>query len=191
MKAPPALVVLVLALALVAIPVRADTQLQLYAEGLPRVGKALPLDAVLRDASGKPIAGAKVTFFEKTAFGRLTLGTSTTNGLGKAYWTFSPAAQGTFLLGVSFAGNATYGPVETTLGVKVPTTNPGGLELPPYVIILGAIGTVVLAIWATYVFVVLQILLIYREGRAVGQSPAGPGTGGGPGEGVVAKEKAR
>ncbi|MBI4277707.1 MAG: Ig-like domain-containing protein, partial [Armatimonadetes bacterium] len=46
--------------------------------------EGLTLAAIVRDAAGRPVAGAPVTFTLRTAFGRLPAGRATTDAGGKA-----------------------------------------------------------------------------------------------------------
>ncbi len=177
------LVVLTLVLCIGASPVQALTHLDLAAQGGAVAGRILPLEARLRDSQGAPIAGARVTIFEQTTFGRLILGNYTTNANGRVYGEFTPRSDGTFLLGASFAGDGVHEPAEATVQVNVSASPAaGGSDVLSYYILLGTIIAIVGSVWATYAFVVLQILLIPREaeppGHDLGNDPGIRGGGG-------------
>lgn len=132
-------------------------------------GVQTTLVATLRDtAAGTAVAGANLTFAEKTTFGWLVLGNGTTNAQGEAGVVYEPAHNGTYTIVISFAGDAGYAPANTTLSLTVLAAD--STAPPPFpseTIIVFVILAVVGSVWATYAFVGLQILGI----RSVGSRP--------------------
>jgi len=124
------------------------------------------LVVTLRDtATAAPIGGANLSFSEKTTFGWLPLGNATTNAQGEAGITYEPVYNGTYTLVVSFAGDGTYAPTNTTLALTVmgTSTSPPPLLTADRLIVL-VIVAVVGGVWATYGFVAFLVVGIRTSG---------------------------
>ncbi len=129
-------------------------------------GVPTTLVVTLRDtATASPVSGANVSFTQRTTFGWLALGNGTTGSQGDAGVTYEPVSNGTYTILVAYAGNASYGPANTTLTLTVL-----GVSTPPPPILTGdrlivlVIVAVVGGVWATYGFVAYLVLGIRTVG---------------------------
>ncbi len=132
-------------------------------------GVPVTLVATLRDtATATPVGGANLTFVQPTEFGSLVLGNVTTNAQGEGGIQYEPAHNGTFTIVISFDGNASYAPTNTTLSLNVlAASTPPPPLIPSDLVIAVVIVAVVGSVWATYAFVGAQILGI----RSIGSRP--------------------
>ena len=135
------------------------------------------LVATVTSAAGKPVVGARVTFFAQRTFGQLKLGEETTLDDGSAAVAFpadlpanrmgqlaitarvlQPAAYAGACASQSFKGGV--------MVVDAADPFPRAIwapraPLPLLVIIFGLLG----AVWTVYASVLRQLFLIYRGGR--------------------------
>ncbi len=127
------------------------------------------LVATLQDtATSTPVVGAPLTFSERTTFGWLLLGNTTTNAQGEAGVTYEPASNGTYTVVIAYAGDGSYAPANTTLTLTVfAASAPPAPPIPADRLIVFVILAVVGGVWATYAFVAFLILGI----RSVGSRP--------------------
>jgi hypothetical protein len=124
------------------------------------------LAGVLRDVEGKGIADHPVEFYLGTTYGLLYLGLARTNALGKASLEYEPRAAGTWTLTIVFRGSGLYLPSNETVTLVVdPSAGPGAPWLRTDTAIAFVVMAVVGGVWASYLFVALQLTGIRREGR--------------------------
>ncbi len=124
------------------------------------------LVASIRDtATSQPVGGANLSFTEKTTFGWLLLGNVTTNALGEGGVRFAPVANGTYSIVVSYAGDGSYAPSNTTLSLTVLAAyTPPPPAVPADRLIVLVIVAVIGGVWATYGFIGYLILGIRGAG---------------------------
>ncbi len=132
-------------------------------------GTPTALSATLRDtATNGTVGGAILSFSERTTFGWLLLGNKTTDSQGEASVPYEPVANGTYTIVVSYEGNASYAPSNTTLALNVlAASTPPPPPIPADRVIVFVIIAVVGGVWLTYAFVGVQILGI----RSIGSRP--------------------
>lgn len=141
---------------------------------------ALTLSATLTESSGDPVAGAPVAFFLRSTLagvdGEAEVATALTDERGTAMATYRPTVVGEHLFVIRFPGSDLLDGSEELLAITVDAVAepyrvpPRGLDpisdLAPLVIVV-----VVGGVWATFGYVLLQVVGIRRSRPA----PAAPG----------------
>ncbi|KKM11296.1 hypothetical protein SY88_09520 [Clostridiales bacterium PH28_bin88] len=124
--------------------------------------------ATLTDQDGQPVPGAKLTFFRKTTFGRLKLGTVSTDGMGIGSTSVPVYAGQEVEVTAAFAGNKELAPVEAVASLSLPPAPapPRSRMLtqrpdPRFVFVL---LLVIGGVWTAYAYVFLLLARIKRAG---------------------------
>ncbi len=147
-------------------------------------GKPVLLGAKLTDKSGQPIGNQTINFFVVPGvFGpdaMMRVGTATTDGTGTAQLPYKPTWIGDVKAAASFTATATLAGSQAsfqfkTVGpVRGHTNAEFGLQAvrdwAPWVV-----AALVLAIWATFVTVVVRMAIALRSGRPAKPSPTTAG----------------
>lgn len=116
---------------------------------------AFVLTALLKDATGEPLGGERITFFVDVDFesaGPMLIGSRTTDASGRAAIRFRPTWDGEQLLSARFEGNASHLPATVNRAMEVLGSNaryveqPRGLERVRNWLPVTA-GVVLLAVW--------------------------------------------
>jgi hypothetical protein len=132
------------------------------------------LMTTVKDEKGAPIPKAPVRFLLETKFGgvkgRVAVGTATTDANGVAFLHYQPTTGGPQTITARFEGQGIYAESERAAEIDVQNTPPSyaiepiGLET-----VRGAapaaLALVVLALWATFAFVLYQAIGIARVRR--------------------------
>lgn len=134
---------------------------------------AVTLSATLTDTAGAPVAGAPVRFYLRTSFvgveGDAEVAAVLTDDAGAARATYRPTSDGEHLFVVRFPGSDLHAEADEVLSVDVDRASPAyvvaprGLEALSDVVPL-VFAMVVISIWTTFAYVLLQVVLI-RRGR--------------------------
>jgi hypothetical protein len=132
-------------------------------------GEDVSLSARLRDADGRPIAGASVAFYVSTELFEkpVLLGTGATNSTGEATFVHTPRRDGSVTFFARFEGGGIYKTSEATYALEVRNATPAYHEEPRGLSIGKWAPTglviVLVVVWSTYAFVVYQIVAIARS----------------------------
>jgi hypothetical protein len=128
----------------------------------------ITLSAVLRDWEGRPLPGASVAFYASTElFDKpVLLGTSATDANGQAEFRHTPRRDGMVSFYARFEGGGIYGASLAAHSMQVFNATPAYVE-EPLGITIGrwapkALVLVLLVVWATFAFVIYQIVSIAR-----------------------------
>lgn len=157
----------------------APTNLAVTAPPTVGVGEDFTVEAMLRTADGRPLAGAPLTLFQVGAVGERSMAQATTDEKGMAYYNHSEFTVAHLSLRVRFAGNAEHAPAAAQTDVEI-----SGIDVPPAVAMAHTPGPLVKtvlfsilgAVWLTYVFAGSCIVRIVRHSseskgvRALGSS---------------------
>jgi hypothetical protein len=151
------------------------TSLMLAARGgLPDAGP-ISLSASLTDADGQPLVSVPVRFYLRAVFagvdGEMEIAAPVTDERGVAVATYTPTFAGEHQFVVRFAGAGPLAESEETLQLTVAAAEPAYVVAPrgldavaraaPLVLAL-----VVLSVWATFGYVLFQVVRIRRCGVA-------------------------
>lgn len=141
------------------------TELHPHAPADISVGTTNEISAILHDSLTEiGLADENLTFSVQTTFGWLLLKSTVTDAKGTAYLDYDPVAPGTYVIQVAFAGNTAYAPSNasvTVAAVAGPASPPPILPTSSAMILI--IAGVVGGVWATYGFVVTQVLGIRAD----------------------------
>lgn len=146
------------------LPPPADTVLHLQVGGDPAAGRPLVLYSLLATGEESPVAGRPVLLHQRTSFGWLLADEATTDRVGRAEHLLPSVPAGWIEFLAVFPGDEGHAPANVTLALVVPPAlwlSPTDFGRLPVVLLVGA---VVLSVWFTYAFVLLQIHRISRVG---------------------------
>ncbi|MEE9116119.1 MAG: Ig-like domain-containing protein [Thermoplasmata archaeon] len=148
-----------------------DTEISMDAPSEVQVDEEFNISARLTDASANPLAGHNITFSRITTFGRITLGTHTTDGQGYALHSDTSYERGFFILEASFDGSSEYAPSNATAEiisegeVEPEPSLIGGIPLPIVIVII----MVVASVWVAFAYVLYQLFMIRKIGKGKDQ----------------------
>lgn len=150
---------------------RPETLLDLRVPAAANAGEELELRARLTDAGGAPIPGVLVGFYSLAEFagvsGEVILGEGVTGADGVTTLRYVPRREGEIMLAARFPGSPAHGPGRA-MGTLSVGPGPPLYRETPWIRVPGIVWALVAllsAVWATYLSVMVLLLLIARDGR--------------------------
>jgi len=147
----------------------------------------------LSESNGTPIASAQVQFSIPTDFGKMSIGSKTTDNNGTAYLAYQLPSQWEGLLYASYAGSKSYGSSNVTgavypLSVYIPSNPASSPAEPPYVsgqgnsidfrligvpavpdaIVMGVFVSVLVSVYGVMMFALANVLRIKKRSATKG-----------------------
>jgi len=137
--------------------------------------------AILRNASGYPIANAPLQVSMKTAFGFRDLGPVGTNEDGVAAFNYTPRGDGEFLLGVAYLGGAVHRASVLWQLVEIKGATEPGAPRSTLHPVEAIVAMALMGVWSTYAYAYFVVHQTFASGsggrrfwlrlRSSGQAP--------------------
>lgn len=147
------------------VPVPTHIHLELPAR--PERARVFRVSARLEDQAGRPIGGARLTFYQATTFGPLPIKTLTTDERGRASLLLREAYLDSLVLGARFAGDARHGAAQVEgevvfRGAAAPPAHPPRHSPSPSPAVKSVVFLVVGGVWLTYTYAILLVVQMTR-----------------------------